>query len=134
MMDRHHLQNPSRSENRISASLLYAEGHNGVDDIVIVLPQGLDGLLAGNVGLGNDQVNVLGLEAALVNLLTIVLLLVLLGLDSLAEVRVIVTGVVVASVVTGSLSGSELLGGGSLGLGVQILNLGLTEDAKRDSQ
>lgn len=42
--------------------------------------------------------------------------------------------VVVASVVTGSLGGSELLSGGSLGLGVQVLNLGLTEDAKRGSQ
>lgn len=42
--------------------------------------------------------------------------------------------VVVASVVTGSLGGSELLSGGSLGLGVQVLNLGLTEDAKKGCQ
>jgi hypothetical protein len=35
----------------------------------------------------------------------------------------------VTGVVTGGLGGSELLGGGSLGLGVQVLNLGLTEDA-----
>lgn len=36
---------------------------------------------------------------------------------------------VVTGVVTGGLGGSELLSGGSLGLGVQVLNLGLTEDA-----
>jgi hypothetical protein len=46
----------------------------------------------------------------------------------------VIVVVVVASVVTGSLGGSELLSGGSLGLGVQVLNLGLTEDAKRGSQ
>jgi hypothetical protein len=38
--------------------------------------------------------------------------------------------VVVTGVVTSGLGGSELLGGGSLGLGVQVLNLGLTEDAR----
>lgn len=37
--------------------------------------------------------------------------------------------VVVTGVLTGSLSGSELLSSGSLSLGVQVLNLGLTEDA-----
>lgn len=41
--------------------------------------------------------------------------------------------VVVTSVITGSLGGGQLLGGGSLGLGVQVLNLGLTEDARRVS-
>jgi hypothetical protein len=41
--------------------------------------------------------------------------------------------VVVAVVVTVGLSlgGGELLGSGSLGLGVQVLDLGLTEDATR---
>jgi hypothetical protein len=38
---------------------------------------------------------------------------------------VVVTGVVVGC----GLSLSELLGGGSLSLGVQVLDLGLTEDA-----
>jgi hypothetical protein len=38
--------------------------------------------------------------------------------------------VVVTSVVTtGRLGGSQLLSGGGLGLGVQVLDLGLTEDA-----
>lgn len=43
---------------------------------------------------------------------------------------VVVVVVVVAGVVVTLLLGlSELLGGGSLGLGVQVLDLGLTEDA-----
>lgn len=47
---------------------------------------------------------------------------------------VVVVVVVVAGVVVASLLGlSELLGGGSLGLGVQVLNLGLTEDADAGS-
>jgi hypothetical protein len=37
--------------------------------------------------------------------------------------------VLVAGVLLGGLLGSELLGGGSLGLGVQVLDLSLTEDA-----
>lgn len=78
----------------------------------------------------HDKLNILSLEAALVDLLTIILLLILLGLDlgGLALAKVVL--VVVTGVVTGSLGGSELLGGGSLGLGVQVLDLGLTEDAK----
>lgn len=44
-------------------------------------------------------------------------------------VIVVVTGVVVTLL----LGLSELLGGGSLGLGVQVLNLGLTEDADAGS-
>ena len=41
----------------------------------------------------------------------------------------VVTGVVVG----GGLGLSELLGGGSLSLGVQVLDLGLTEDADAGS-
>jgi hypothetical protein len=113
---------------------LYAEGHDGVDNIIVILPQGLDSLLARNAGLGHDQLDVLSLEACLIDLLTIVLLflLLLLGLkvNGLALAVVVIVLVVVTGVVTGSLGGSELLGGGSLGLGVQVLNLGLTEDTK----
>jgi uncharacterized membrane protein YdfJ with MMPL/SSD domain len=111
---------------------LYAESHDGVNDIVIVLPESLDGLLAGNACLCHNELDVLGLKAILVNLLTIILLflflLIILGSLALAENLLLV---VVTGVVTGSLGGSELLGSGSLGLGVQVLNLGLTEDAKR---
>lgn len=42
---------------------------------------------------------------------------------------VVVTRVIVAGVVVGFLSG-EGLGGGSLCLGVEILNLGFTEDTE----
>jgi hypothetical protein len=109
---------------------LYAESHDGVNDIVIVLPESLDGLLAGNACLCHDELNILGLKTSLVNFLTIILLLLLLILHrglALAEDLLLV--VVVTGVVAGSLRGSELLSGGGLGLGVQVLNLGLTEDA-----
>lgn len=113
-----------------TASSSYAESHDGIDDIVVILPQGLDSLLAGHTGLRHNQINILGLEAALVNLLAIVLLVVVLsvGLGGLLEDLVLV---VVTSVVTGSLGSSQLLGGGSLGLGVQVLDLGLTEDTRK---
>lgn len=78
----------------------------------------------------HDQLDILGLKVGLVNLLTIILLILLLilglgGLGLAENLLVVVTGVV-----AGGLGGSELLGGGSLSLGVQVLNLGLTEDAE----
>jgi hypothetical protein len=110
---------------------LYAQSHNRVDNIVVVLLQCLDSLVAGDAGLGHDQLDVLVLKTSSINLLLIFFLLLLgISLDSLALVLV---GVVVASVVvTGvvvSLRGSELLSGGSLGLGVEVLDLSLTENA-----
>lgn len=109
---------------------LYAERHDGVDDIVVVLAQGLDGLLARHISLSHDELDVLGLEASLIDLLTIILFLLLLGLGlgglALAVVVVVVVTGVLAS---GGLSGSQLLGSGGLSLGVQVLDLGLTEDA-----
>lgn len=108
----------------------YTESHDGVDNIVVILPQCLDGLLARDVGLGHNQINVLGLKAALVNLLAVVLLLFLLGLDLGGLVLAKLVLVVVTGVVTGGLGGSQLLGGGSLGLCVQVLNLGLSKDAR----
>lgn len=109
---------------RASANL-YAEGHDGVDNVVVVLLERLDGLLPRDAGLLHDQLNVLGLETGLVDLLAIVLLLFLLLLGG----RLLALAVVVALVVTGSLGLSELLGSGGLGSGVQVLDLGLTEDA-----
>lgn len=82
----------------------------------------------------HDELDVLALKARVVDLLVVILFLflLLLVLDSLALSVVVV--VVMASVVVGlSLRLSELLGGGSLGLGVQVLNLGLTEDASAGS-
>lgn len=80
----------------------------------------------------HDQLDILGLKVGLINLLTIILLILLLilglgGLGLAENLLVVVTGVVASG-----LGGSELLGGGSLGLGVQVLNLGLTEDAKKN--
>lgn len=109
---------------------LYAERHDGVDDIVVVLAQGLDGLLARHISLSHDELNVLGLEASLIDLLAIILFLLLLGLGlgglALAVVVVVVVTGVLAS---GGLSSSQLLSSGGLSLGVQVLDLGLTEDA-----
>lgn len=113
---------------------LYAESHDGVDNIVVVLLKSLNGLLSRDVGLSHDELNVLGLEAGVVNLLAIILFLLLLGLGlrGLALAVVVVVVVIVTGVgvtVAGGLGGSQLLGSGGLSLGVQVLNLGLTEDA-----
>lgn len=107
---------------------LYAESHDTVDNVVVVLLESLDGLLPAHASLGHDKLDVLGLKTGVVDLLTIVLLL-LLGLstsDGLALVAL--GGVVVASVLVGGLGG-ELLGSLGLGLGVEVLDLSLTEDA-----
>lgn len=108
----------------------YAERHNRVDNIVVILPQSLDCLLARDVGLGHNQINILGLQAALVNLLAVILLLFLLGLGLRSLALALVLAVVVTSVITGGFGGSQLLCGRSLGLGVQVLDLGLTEDTR----
>jgi hypothetical protein len=107
---------------------LYAEGHDTVDNIVVVLLERLDSLLPAHAGLGHDELDVLGLESSVVDLLTIVLLL-FLGLGTGNGLALVALGgVVVAGVLVGGLAG-ELGGGLGLGLGVEILNLSLTEDA-----
>jgi hypothetical protein len=87
----------------------------------------------------HDEVNVLWLKSRVVHLLFIILLLllvfvvfiVLLALDSLV---VMIMVMIVAGVVVGlSLSAGDLLGSRGLGLGVQILDLSLTEDAVKMS-
>lgn len=122
---------PPRTPSHLDLGSLYAQRHNGVYDVVVVLLKGLDGLLSGDAGLLHDKLNVLALEARVVNLFVIVLLfLLLLVLGSFALALAGLVAVVVAGVVVGvSLGLGELLGGGSLGLGVQVLDLGLTEDA-----
>lgn len=124
------LSTPRLSSYALIQAGLRAERHDGVDNVVVVLLQRLDSLLPAHRGLGHDELNVLGLETSLVDLLTVVLLLDLLlgGLDGLALV-VVVMVVVVTGVVVGTSLALELLSGGSLGLGVEVLNLGLTEDA-----
>jgi hypothetical protein len=87
--------------------------------------------------LGHDQLNILVLKTRSINLLSIIFVLILLvitGINSLAlsvsvVVIVIMARVIVSGVVV-SLSSSELLGSRSLSLGVKVLNLGLTEDAR----
>jgi hypothetical protein len=81
----------------------------------------------------HDELDVLGLKTSVVDLLAVVLFLLnlLLALNGLALVAIV--GVVVAGVVVGGLLG-ELLGGGCLSLGVEVLDLGLTEDATYSSQ
>lgn len=120
-----------------ASSISYTQIHDGVDNVVIERLQSLNGLLSRHVGLCHHQLDILGLNTGLVDLLTIIFLLLLLllvsgSLGSLALVgSSILVGVVVTGVVVSSsrLSGSELLSGGSLSLGVEVLNLGLTEDA-----
>lgn len=115
------------------AGSLYAQCHDGVDDIVVVLFEGLDSLLSGDVCLGHDKLDILGLEASVVNLLAIVLVLLflLLGLGSLAlsEVYGFLTSSFTSSGV-GTLASGKLLSSGSLSLGVEVLDLSLTEYAK----
>ena len=112
---------------------LYAQGHDTVDNVVVVLLEGLDGLLPADAGLGHDELDVLGLKTGVIDLLTVILLL-LLGLGTLDGLALgalgALGGVVVTGVVVGRLVG-ELLSSLGLGLGVEVLNLGLTEDAVR---
>lgn len=111
----------------------YTQGHDRVDNIVIVLLESLDSLVPRHRRLSHNQLNVLGLQTAIVNLLPIILFLLLLlllgALDGLA-LAMVVTGVVVAGmfVVASGVGGSKLLSSGGLSLGVQVLNFGLTED------
>ena len=112
---------------------LYAQCHDRVDNIVVVLLQSLDSLVARNTGLGHNQLDILVLKTGSINLLLILLFLLLLGLSTLNSltltlVRVVVARVVVTSVVV-RLSSGKLLSSGSLSLGVKVLNLSLTEDA-----
>jgi hypothetical protein len=84
--------------------------------------------------LGHDKLDVLILKSRGIDLLLILLLvllviiilvlLLLVGLNSLAGLAVVVTRVVL------SVLGSELSSSRLLSSGVNVLNLGLTEDAK----
>lgn len=80
-----------------------AERHDRVDNVIVILLERLDGLLPADAGLGLDELNVLGLEARLVDLLAVVLLLFFLfglaALNRLALVAVVVARVVVSGFV-----------------------------------
>ena len=108
---------------------LYAESHDTVDNIVVVLLESLDGLLAAHVGLSHDELDVLRLKTSVVDLLAIILFLLgLLVLDCLA------LALTICRVVVGGLIGrlcSKLLSCRCLSLRVEILNLSLAEDAAK---
>jgi hypothetical protein len=113
---------------------LYAQSHDRVDYIIVVLLQCLDSLLSGNACLGHNQLDIFVLQARSINLLSVILIIILLVITLINSfafpvvvVGMIVTRVVVSGVVVLLLSG-ELLGSGSLRLGVEILDLGLTKD------
>jgi nitrogen fixation/metabolism regulation signal transduction histidine kinase len=125
--------NPCKQPKHNSLGTLYAQSHNRVDYIIVVLFQCLDSLLSGDACLGHDQLDVLILKTRSIDLLSIVLIIVLLVITLIDCLSFsIVMGVIVARVVVSGvvmlLLSSELLGSGSLSLGVEILDLGLTED------
>lgn len=109
-------------------SRLDTKRHDGIDNIIVVFLEGFDGLVAADVGLCHDQLDVLVLDAIGVDLLIVVVVLfLLLGVTVLG---VAVAGVVVTGVLTtlSSSLGGNLLGSGGLGSGVDVLDLGLTKD------
>jgi hypothetical protein len=85
----------------------------------------------------HDQFDVLALQAFLVNLLTIIIVvLFLLVVVIVIVVMVVFDGLSFAVVVAGvgvSFRLDDLLSCGSLSLGVEVLNLGLAEDAMNGS-
>lgn len=98
---------------------LYAQSHDTVNNIVVILLKRLDCLLPADVRLSHHEFDVLRFKSCIVNLLPIVVfvvsLLLFTTLDSLASGAF--STVVVASVVIRGLR-SELLSCGGLGLGV----------------
>ena len=111
-------------------ALLYAKRHDAVDDVVVVLLESLDGFLPAHICLSHNELDILRLQTSVVYLLSVVFFffgsLGSVTFDSLALVAL--SSVIVAGVLVGRLRG-ELLGGGSLGLRVEVLDLSLAEDA-----
>jgi hypothetical protein len=78
---------------------LDAECHDRIDNVVIVFLQGLNGLLATDVGLGHDEFDVLVLEVGCVDLLSVVIVLFLLGIMVMVVMMMVTLAVAVARVV-----------------------------------
>ena len=117
---------PAQKPSQLSNS--YAERHNGVDDVVVVLLQRLDGLLAAHARLLHHQLDVLALQTRVVDLLAIVFLFLRrLGIGRFDSL--VLLAVVMASVRVGGFGVGELLGGGSLGLRGEVFDFGFAEDA-----
>jgi len=109
---------------RAFSGALHAQRHDRVDYIIVILLQCLDGLLPRHRSLLHNELDILALEALLIDLLVIVVFLLLLGI---AGVNSLALAVVVARVGV-CLRLNHLLDSGGLCLGVEVLNLGLTED------
>ena len=86
-------------------SHLYAESHDGVDNIIVILLERLDRLLPADASLSHDEFDVLGLESRVVDLFAVVLFLLCLcrlaSLNGLALVAVVVAGVVAGGFLLG---------------------------------
>ena len=113
------------------AALLYAQRHNAVDDVVIILLESLDRLLPAHTRLCHHELDVLGFEASVIYLLAIILFF----LDGLRPrvtlnclTLIAISSVVVAGVIIGGLSG-KLLCSRCLRLRVEVFDLSFTEDA-----
>lgn len=112
---------------------LYAQSHNRVDYVVVVLLQCLDSLVPRDACLGHDQFNILIFQTRSIDLLPIIFVIILLVITSvdslaLAVVVIVVMARVVVSGVVVSVGSSKLLGSAGLSLRIEILNLGLTKD------
>jgi len=113
---------------------LHTQCHDRVDYVVVILLQRLDCLLPRDGCLLHDQLNVLALQVILIDLLVILIFVVVVMVVVVTAVIVaaVVDGLPLAVVVTcvGVLLGlDDLLGSGGLGLGVEVLDLGFSEDA-----
>lgn len=109
--------------------VLNAQRHDGVDYIVVIFLQCFNSLLARNVGLGHDELNILVLDTLSIYLFAVILLFFLgcLALVVMVIIAVAVTGVVVVV----STSAGKLLGSSGLGTGVEVLNLSLAKDTTK---
>lgn len=120
----------------LSESSLYAQSHDGVDYVIIILFQRLDSLVPRDTSLGHDQLDIFILQSRCVDLFSVVFFLFLLGITSINGFALaMVVGMVMSSVVVSGmivcLLGRQLLSGGDLRLRVEILNLSFSEDAVR---
>ncbi len=116
---------------------LCTQCHDRIHDIVIVLLERLDGLLARHAGLRHDQIDILGFQTRLVHLFTIILVFVRVlaapfeRLAGPAHFRaMIVTGVSVAVAGRARLGRRKLLSSRGLRGGVEVFDLGFSKDAR----
>jgi hypothetical protein len=138
------IQQPSLPTNtplqatQVARGNLYAQSHDRVDYIVVILLQCLDSLLSGHACLSHDQLDILVLKTRGVDFLSIILIIVLLVItliDSFA-LSVVMSSVIMSRVVMSGvivlLLSRKLLGSRCLSLGIEILDLGLTENTAEE--